>query len=147
MSVQFTHFVACMSSFLRYDSVGSLVCGLLRYSATCRAGNSVSQTYPKSRAKCIASPATYIKKKKCLKKTPCHEINKNIIIYYCNIIQILRNFPYSNHSFDNRTIIGPIFFFFTVIKRSHIYNFLNTFSCLEFILCSYDVKFVRCKLL
>ena len=38
-------------------SVGS-VCCLLRYSATCLAGNSVSQTYPKSLAKWIASPST-----------------------------------------------------------------------------------------
>ena len=51
-----THLVAWMSSFRRYDSDGSACCRL-RYSATCLAGNSVSQTYPKSLARWIASPA------------------------------------------------------------------------------------------
>jgi hypothetical protein len=45
-----THLVAWMSSLRRYDSDGS-VCWRLRYSATCRAGNSVSHTYPKSLAR------------------------------------------------------------------------------------------------
>lgn len=51
-------FVASNSSFLRYMSCGSPACTTfrLRYSATCRDGNSVSQTYPKSLARCIASP-------------------------------------------------------------------------------------------
>uniref|UniRef100_A0A182JKC5 Uncharacterized protein n=1 Tax=Anopheles atroparvus TaxID=41427 RepID=A0A182JKC5_ANOAO len=45
------------SSFLRYDSCGSEY-WRDRYSATWRAGNSVSHTYPKSRARWIASPST-----------------------------------------------------------------------------------------
>lgn len=55
-----TYFDAKMSSFLRYCSAGSECC-LQRYSATCLAGNSVSQTYPKSRARWIDSPAIKIK--------------------------------------------------------------------------------------
>lgn len=51
-----THIVAWMSSLRRYESEGS-VCCRLRYSATCRAGNSVSHTVLKSRAKWMASPA------------------------------------------------------------------------------------------
>ena len=43
-----------MMSFLLYPSA----CCLLRYSVTCLAGNSVSQTYPKSLARWIASPST-----------------------------------------------------------------------------------------
>ena len=52
-----TYFDANSSSFLLYISDGS-VCCLERYSATCRAGNSVSHTYPKSLARWIASPST-----------------------------------------------------------------------------------------
>lgn len=51
----FTCFVFSRSSFLLYDSCGS-VCCRNKYSATCRDGNSVSQIYPKSLAKWIASP-------------------------------------------------------------------------------------------
>ena len=56
-NIALTYFVAYRNSFLRYMSVGS-VCCLLRYSATCLAGNSVSHTYPKSLARWIASPST-----------------------------------------------------------------------------------------
>lgn len=52
-----TCFVLSSSSFLRYESCGS-VCCLRRYSATCLAGNSVSHTYPKSLARWMASPST-----------------------------------------------------------------------------------------
>lgn len=50
-----TCFVFKSSSFLRYVSCGS-VCWRNKYSATCLDGNSVSHTYPKSRAKWMASP-------------------------------------------------------------------------------------------
>lgn len=43
--------------FLECRSLGS-VCCLFRYSDTALAGNSVSQIYPKSRAKWTASPST-----------------------------------------------------------------------------------------
>lgn len=46
----FTHFVASSIFFLEWRSLGS-VCCLFRYSETALAGNSVSQMYPKSRAK------------------------------------------------------------------------------------------------
>lgn len=52
-----TCLVLSSSSFLRYDSCGSEY-WRDRYSATCRAGNSVSHTYPKSRARWMASPST-----------------------------------------------------------------------------------------
>lgn len=45
-----THFVASSMFFLEWRSLGS-VCCLFRYSDTALAGNSVSQMYPKSRAK------------------------------------------------------------------------------------------------
>lgn len=45
-----THFVASSMFFLEWRSLGS-VCCLFRYSETALAGNSVSQMYPKSRAK------------------------------------------------------------------------------------------------
>lgn len=56
--------VACNKSLLLNASCSAcapdneLVAPRHKYSATCLAGNSVSQTYPKSLAKCIASPST-----------------------------------------------------------------------------------------
>ena len=66
-----TYLVANTSSLRRYNSAGS-VCCRHKYSATCRAGNSVSQTYPKSRAKCMASPENEKKswKKKKIEASP-----------------------------------------------------------------------------
>lgn len=58
MSSLVTCFVFIKISFLLYESWGWSMCGRVKYSATCRAGNSVSQTYPKSRARWIASPST-----------------------------------------------------------------------------------------
>lgn len=63
------HFVEWISSLRLYELAGSLVCCLVKYSATWRAGNSVSQTYPKSLAKWIASPVTRRKKKKKKNRT------------------------------------------------------------------------------
>ena len=54
----FTYRAARMSSFRRYKSVESPEFCRHKYSATCLAGNSVSQVYPKSLARWIASPGT-----------------------------------------------------------------------------------------
>lgn len=51
-----THLAASSMFFLLAISLRPM-CGRVRYSATALEGNSVSHTYPKSRARCTASPA------------------------------------------------------------------------------------------